>query len=181
LHPNVTLNRGPLGVVECRNSNRSQARTHLNRVCDSGAAARAELEPQPPAALVGAMLVGVEFSLQQRYVCVIEIGDRRESRSQPTLTEPAVTDLANFRISQHLIAHGATGTTAFMKSAHWFLRAKISIGMTWPFVKPRDMLAMASFALSPWISITARYGGLPPLATIARACAPAASASSRLL
>ena len=130
MHPNVTLNRGPLGVVECRNSNRPQARTHLNRVCDGGPAAWAELKPQPPAALVGAMLVGFKFSLQERHVCVIEVGDRRESRAQATLTETAVTDLANYGISPHLITDGATGTTAFMKSPHWFLRAKTSIGMT---------------------------------------------------
>ena len=130
MHPDVTLNRGPLGVVERRHRNGPQARTHLYGMGDSSPASWAELEPQPPTALVGEMLVDAEFSLQESHVSFIEIRDRRESRAQATLTETAVADLTNFRISAHLVADGTTGTTAFMKAAHWFLRAKISIGMT---------------------------------------------------
>ena len=84
---------------------------------DGGPAAWAELKFEPPAAFVRAMLECVEFSLQQCHVALIEVGDGCERRAQATLTESAVTDLTNFRISTHLIADGTTGTTAFVKFA----------------------------------------------------------------
>jgi hypothetical protein len=120
LDPDVTLYLWPLGVIERCHCNSSKTRPYLRGMGDRCPALGAKLHPEPPAALVGAVLILRKHSLQNLHVALIEVGDRCERGAESPLAEPAMADLANLRVSLHPIPNGAANATTFVKLVHHF-------------------------------------------------------------
>ena len=119
LDPDVTLYWGPLGVIERCHCDRSKTRSYLHSMCDRRSALGAKLHLEPSATLVGVMLIRRELPLQDFHIAIIEVGDRRERAAQSSLTERAMTDLADLRSSLHSIPNGAARATTFVDLGHW--------------------------------------------------------------
>jgi hypothetical protein len=85
---------------------------------DRRPAAGAELHPEPPSGLIGAMFILLQLALENRHFALIEVGNRCERAAKSPLTVSAMADLADLRISLHLISNRAAGATAFMQFNH---------------------------------------------------------------
>jgi hypothetical protein len=85
---------------------------------DVGAAARAELRPQQPPALVRVVLVLGHLALDRLDGLVPVEGDRGEGGPKPALAVPAVAHQGNRRLPAHAVAHRPADAAAFQGFAH---------------------------------------------------------------
>src|SRR5688572_18797925 len=113
--PDMAVDADPVGLVERSGEDRDLAGPLLERRADGGAAACAEVKPDPPPALVGAVLirgqVAADFDRIGR-----ESGPERERAAGAALAELAMAYHGAHGVAARLIAHSAAKASARSQS-----------------------------------------------------------------
>jgi hypothetical protein len=116
--PNMPLHLDAGRIVECPAQHRPHVRSSLERASHRGAATRTELQPDPAAAFVGAMLVDREWAAGDLHILLPKRHPHAERATGAAPAKGAMADRRPLRLSSYSISYCAAKAATLLNFRH---------------------------------------------------------------